>query len=164
MVFTDTIIRNVSAAAPTMFKQASTVMKVQINDNYLYKVLLNCMLQCACAIKLKIFKYTNELKVSVITIDKNTFVLTCTVFLHSVQSLKSLKQAAEGLRQVLDMQPSAETVEVYREVFGSSVGEVCLDLHHRLPSSIKRAASDSEYSADYVPAPKIIQKTDANAI
>ncbi|KAK9956726.1 hypothetical protein ABG768_014439 [Culter alburnus] len=102
----DTIIRNVSAAAPTMFKQASTVMK----------------------------------------------------------SLKSLKQAAEGLRQVLDMQPSAETVEVYREVLGSSVGDVCLDLHHRLPSSIKRAASDSEYSADYVPAPKFIQKTDANVI
>lgn len=53
MVFTDTIIRNVSAAAPTMFKQASTVMKVQINDNYLYKMLLNYMLQCACPIKLK---------------------------------------------------------------------------------------------------------------
>ncbi|KAK2883999.1 hypothetical protein QQF64_016169 [Cirrhinus molitorella] len=100
----DTVIRNVSAAAPAMFKQASTVMK----------------------------------------------------------SMKSLKQAAEGLRQVLDMQPSAESVEIYREVFGSSVGGVSPDLHHRLPSTIKRAASDSEYSADYVPAPKIIQKTDAN--
>ncbi|XP_073709353.1 kinetochore-associated protein NSL1 homolog [Garra rufa] len=100
----DTVMRNVSSAAPAMFKQASTVMK----------------------------------------------------------SLKSLKQAAEGLRQVLDMQPSAESVEIYREVFGSSVGSVCPDLHHRLPSTIKRAASDSEYSTDYVPAPKILQKTDAN--
>ncbi len=88
--------------------------------------------------------------------------LTCSIFLHSVQSLKSLKQAAEGLRQVLDMQPSAESVEIYSEVFGSSVGDVCPDLHHRLPSTIKRAASDSEYSADYVPAPKTIQMTDAN--
>ncbi|XP_050995037.1 kinetochore-associated protein NSL1 homolog [Labeo rohita] len=100
----DTVIKNVSAAAPAMFKQASTVMK----------------------------------------------------------SLKSLKQAAEGLRQVLDMQPSVESVEIYREVFGSSVGGVCPDLHHRLPSTIKRAASDSEYSADYVPAPKINPMTDAN--
>lgn len=112
----------------------------------------------------KIFKYPNKLKISVIAIDKNTFVLTFPIFLHSIQSLKSLKQAAEGLRQVLDMQTSAETVEVYREVFGSSVGDVCPDPHHRLPSNIKRAASDSEYSSDYVPAPKIIQKTDANAI
>ncbi|XP_026146534.1 kinetochore-associated protein NSL1 homolog [Carassius auratus] len=100
----DTAIRNVSAAAPAMLKQASTVMK----------------------------------------------------------SLKSLKQAAEGLRQVLDMQPSAESVEIYSEVFGSSVGDVYPDIHHRLPSTIKRAASDSEYSADYVPAPKTIQMTDAN--
>lgn len=76
--------------------------------------------------------------------------LTCCI---SVQSLKSLKQAAEGLRQVLDMKSSAESVEIYREVLGDSA---CLDLHHRLPSTIKRAASDAEYSADYVPAPKMI--------
>ncbi|XP_051952530.1 kinetochore-associated protein NSL1 homolog [Xyrauchen texanus] len=94
----DTIIKNVSAAAPTMFKQASTSMK----------------------------------------------------------SLKSLKHAADGLRQVLDMQPSAESVEIYREVFGSSVGDGCPDLHNRLPSTIKRAVSDAEYSGDYVPALKII--------
>ncbi|XP_051954880.1 kinetochore-associated protein NSL1 homolog [Xyrauchen texanus] len=101
----DTIIKNVSAAAPTMFKQASSVMK----------------------------------------------------------SLKSLKQATEGLRQVLDMQPSTESEEIYREVFGSSVGNNFPDPHHRLPSTIKRAASDAEYSADYVPAPKIIHnETDAN--
>ncbi|XP_043075673.1 kinetochore-associated protein NSL1 homolog [Puntigrus tetrazona] len=98
----DTVIKNVSDAAPAMFKQAGTVMR----------------------------------------------------------SLKSLKQAAEGLRQVLDMQPSAESVEIYNEVFGSSVGDVCSDLHHRLPCTIKRAASDAEYSADYVPAPKTVQMTD----
>uniref|UniRef100_A0A8C1I5F1 Basic leucine zipper transcriptional factor ATF-like 3 n=1 Tax=Cyprinus carpio TaxID=7962 RepID=A0A8C1I5F1_CYPCA len=95
------VIRNVSAAAPAVFKQASTVMK----------------------------------------------------------SLKSLKQAAEGLHQVLDMQPSAESVEIYREIL---VGDICPDLHHRLPSTVKRAVSDSEYSADYVPAPEIIQKTNVN--
>ncbi|XP_051511317.1 kinetochore-associated protein NSL1 homolog [Myxocyprinus asiaticus] len=103
----DTIIKNVSAAAPTMFKQASSVMK----------------------------------------------------------SLKSLKQATEGLRQVLDMQPSTESEEIYREVFGSSVRDNCPDPHHRLPSTIKRAASDAEYSADYVSAPKIIHnEADANKI
>lgn len=93
----DAIMKNVSTIAPTMFRQASTVMK----------------------------------------------------------SLKSLKQAAEGLRQVLDMKPSAESVEIYREVLGGSVGAACPDLH-RLPSTINRAASDAEYTADYVPAPKII--------
>lgn len=80
-------------------------------------------------------------------------LITCSI---SVQSLKSLKQAAEGLRQVLDMKPSAESVEIYREVLGGSAGAACTDLHHRLPSTIKRAASDAEYSADYVPAMKII--------
>ncbi|XP_052391208.1 kinetochore-associated protein NSL1 homolog [Carassius gibelio] len=76
-----------------------------------------------------------------------------------MKSLKSLKQSAEGLRQVLDMQPSAESMEIYREVL---VGDVCPDLYHRLPSTIKRAVSDSEYSADYVPASEIIQNTDVN--
>ncbi|XP_055042561.2 kinetochore-associated protein NSL1 homolog [Misgurnus anguillicaudatus] len=94
----ETIMKNLSTTAPTMFKQASAVMK----------------------------------------------------------SLRSLKQAADGLRQALNMQPSLESVEIYKEILGSSVGASCPDLHHRLPSTIKRAASDAEYSADYVPAPKII--------
>lgn len=85
--------------------------------------------------------------------DCNMFTLTCSI---SVQSLKSLKKSAEGLRQVLDMKPSAESVEIYREVLGGPVGAACPDLHHRLPSTIERAVSDAEYSADYVPASKII--------
>ncbi|XP_056301448.1 kinetochore-associated protein NSL1 homolog [Danio aesculapii] len=95
----DNVISNISAAAPRVFKQASTVMK----------------------------------------------------------SLKSLKQAAEGLHQVLVMQPSAESLDIYREVLGSSVGNVCLSI-------IKRDAADSEYSADYVPAAKITKKTDVNVV
>ncbi|XP_072522215.1 kinetochore-associated protein NSL1 homolog [Salminus brasiliensis] len=94
----DTIMNNVSAAAPGMFNQASTVIK----------------------------------------------------------SLKALKQTAEGLHQVLNMQPSAETLEVYREVFGSSNGEACPVLCNRGPSTrmtIKRAVSETEYSMDYVPMP-----------
>ncbi|TRY98117.1 hypothetical protein DNTS_028479 [Danionella cerebrum] len=86
------VISSISAAAPTVFKQASTALK----------------------------------------------------------SLKSLKQAAEGLRQVIDLQPSVESVEVYREVFGSTENN---ELLHRLPSSIRRA--DCEYSRDYVPADKV---------
>uniref|UniRef100_A0A673LM57 NSL1 component of MIS12 kinetochore complex n=1 Tax=Sinocyclocheilus rhinocerous TaxID=307959 RepID=A0A673LM57_9TELE len=79
------VIRNVSAAAPAVFKQASTVMKVQMYYNYH---------ACVCV--------------------------------HTQYCAK------------------------------------VLDLHHRIPSTIKRAVSDSEYSADYVPAPEIIQKTDVN--
>ncbi|KAA0708415.1 hypothetical protein E1301_Tti005657 [Triplophysa tibetana] len=92
-------------------------------------------------------------------IMKNVSTSAPTMFKRAsavMKSLKSLKQSAEGLRQVLDMKPSAEWVEIYKEVLGGPVGAACPDLHHRLPSTIERAVSDAEYSADYVPASKII--------
>ncbi|KAG9282576.1 hypothetical protein AMEX_G1255 [Astyanax mexicanus] len=95
----DAIMNNVSAAAPGMFGQASTVIK----------------------------------------------------------SLKALKQTAEGLYQVMNMQPSDETLDVYREIFGSSNGEACPVLCNRGPASkqaIKRAVSETVYSLDYVPMMK----------
>ncbi|KAL7887852.1 hypothetical protein AOLI_G00028260 [Acnodon oligacanthus] len=75
-----------------------------------------------------------------------------------IKSLKTLKQTAEGLHQVLNMQPSAETVEVYREVFGSSNGEGGPVLCNKAPvrrQTIRRAASETEYSMDYIPLAKI---------
>ncbi|KAK3506757.1 hypothetical protein QTP70_023922 [Hemibagrus guttatus] len=63
----DDIMSSVSAAAPRMFSQASTVMK----------------------------------------------------------SLKDLKQVAEGLHQVLNTQPSTESLEVYRDVFSSEGNVQC---------------------------------------
>ncbi|KAL7872187.1 hypothetical protein SRHO_G00071700 [Serrasalmus rhombeus] len=75
-----------------------------------------------------------------------------------IKSLKTLKQTAEGLHQVLNMQPSAETVEVYREVFGSSNGEGCPGLCNKAPvrrQTIRRATSETEYSMDYIPLAKI---------
>ncbi|XP_053502784.1 kinetochore-associated protein NSL1 homolog [Ictalurus furcatus] len=91
----DTIMSSVSAAAPGMFRQASTVMK----------------------------------------------------------TLKEVKQMAEGLHQVLNTQPSAETLEAYRDVFSNSEGkraEVrCSSESNR--QSIKGAASEREYSTRYVP-------------
>ncbi|KAF4092209.1 hypothetical protein AMELA_G00018350 [Ameiurus melas] len=87
----DTIMSSVSAAAPGMFRQASTVMK----------------------------------------------------------SLKEVKQMAEGLHLVLNTQPSAETLEAYRDVFGSSEGKHAIVRCNR--QSVKRAASEREYSTQYVP-------------
>ncbi|XP_066533778.1 kinetochore-associated protein NSL1 homolog [Hoplias malabaricus] len=97
----DTIMNNVSAAAPRMFKEASTVVK----------------------------------------------------------SLATLNQRAEGLNQVLNMQPSAETVEVYREVFGNANGENGPVKCNRAPVNrytIKRAVAEAEYSMDYIPKSKIL--------
>ncbi|XP_062857268.1 kinetochore-associated protein NSL1 homolog [Trichomycterus rosablanca] len=92
----DAIMNNVTAAAPAMFKQASTVMK----------------------------------------------------------SLKALKPMAEGLHQVLNMQPSAKTLETYKEVFSGSNGNSVV-FCNRQPvnkNTIQRALSETEYSMDYVPA------------
>ncbi|KAG7331614.1 hypothetical protein KOW79_005583 [Hemibagrus wyckioides] len=88
----DDIMNGVSAAAPKMFSQASTVMK----------------------------------------------------------SLKDLKQMAEGLHQVLNTQPSAESLEVYRDVFSSEENVQCSS-ESANRHSISRAVTEREYSTQYIP-------------
>ncbi|XP_060763616.1 kinetochore-associated protein NSL1 homolog isoform X1 [Neoarius graeffei] len=99
----DTVMSSVSAAAPRMFTQASTVMK----------------------------------------------------------SLKDVKQMAEGLHQVLNTQPSAETLEAYGDVFccdGKHSEVRCSSEESANRHSIKRAASEREYSMQYAPMTPPIQE------
>ncbi|XP_026773299.3 kinetochore-associated protein NSL1 homolog [Pangasianodon hypophthalmus] len=71
-----------------------------------------------------------------------------------VKALKDVKQKAEGLHQVLNTQPSAETLEAYRDVFTSADGkrsEVRRSSEPAHRHTIKRAVSETEYSMQYVP-------------
>ncbi|KAI5627149.1 kinetochore-associated protein NSL1-like [Silurus asotus] len=69
-----------------------------------------------------------------------------------MKSLSQVGQRAEGLHQVLITRPSAETLEAYRDVFSGSDGKHCevqCSSEFALKHSIRRAASEREYSLQY---------------
>ncbi|XP_030628065.1 kinetochore-associated protein NSL1 homolog [Chanos chanos] len=73
------------------------------------------------------------------------------------KSLRSLQQSAEGLYQALNMELSAESLEVYREVFGCSVQDsspALLSAAPGLRQTVRRAVVEAEYSDDYIPPRK----------
>ncbi|XP_018597953.2 kinetochore-associated protein NSL1 homolog [Scleropages formosus] len=64
-----------------------------------------------------------------------------------MKALQSLQQKAEGLRQVMALKPSAESLEVHRDVFGRPS-----DTEGR--PALKRPAKETELSGAYVLKPK----------
>ncbi|MFT7803047.1 kinetochore-associated protein NSL1 homolog [Arapaima gigas] len=72
------------------------------------------------------------------------------IFRHAasiIKNLQSLQQKAEGLHQVLALKPSAESLEVHREVFPEPCGALGRP-------GLKRPAKETELSEAYVLNPK----------
>lgn len=70
------------------------------------------------------------------------------LFVFCRQSLKDVKKMSEGVHQVLNLQPSAETLDAYRDVFSGPDGKLSEPAHGH---GIRRAASEREYSVECVP-------------
>ncbi|XP_060739259.1 kinetochore-associated protein NSL1 homolog [Tachysurus vachellii] len=68
-----------------------------------------------------------------------------------MKSLKELKQMAEGLNQVLNTQPSSESLEVYRDIFSSDGKVQCSSESPANRHSIRRAVTERKYSTQYDP-------------
>ncbi|KAK7907294.1 hypothetical protein WMY93_015906 [Mugilogobius chulae] len=73
---------------------------------------------------------------------------------HVIKSIQTLQKQAEGLCQILNMKPSAASLEIHREVFGDDEqsNDMNQPFRHRQP--IKRLAEEASSANSYIPQEK----------
>lgn len=122
-------MKDLSAAAPGMVKQAIQVIKV-----------------------------THQTSVRFLSTGVRVIDGFIGSFCVSLQSINTLQKQAEGLCEILDMKPSHATLEIHREVFGhggqsdDALPPASGDTRNRLP--IKRAVEEAAARDCYVPLRK----------